>query len=429
LYFFSPQAKFIREKYQPSTAQEYHLLAKDLGLKKKYKKAEEAAFQALRLNPRFAKAYMDLGNIYHETGSYIKAIKMYLEALQNIGDDRANLEVLYFDLGSVLVRERRQEASWEYLRKALAMRDYLGSDVWKDSPQEFTYFVLKNDQEGFRRNFLKQKGLPPEVAMRLRRIRGFLFWGRKAKAIAECREYLRDNFGSLYCEYFYELLASVLSKKGEFLQSNQILDKLSKADLPTYRYAWIEHLYGYNCFRLGQYGCALVHLQKVLRKDEDYYAIQGVYHLIFRIISRNANPIVLPFLNDRYLPMNYASWVKHMYAVKFVKAKRPQAALRLLDSIITQHKTYRQLDKVMFLKSKILIDQDKLSLAESVLRGLIKQSKNPAMKSFARLSLAYIYEKKGEYKLSFKEYLDSGILAVVIIMQTLGVLALSVVGV
>ena len=115
-----------------------------------YKNAILAARKSLKINPKFAKAYLDLGNSYENIGEYERAEKMYLQALKYVGKDTSNKEVALWNLGNIYKKMGKGELSWKYFRKAYKIRDYLKKiGSWDVEPGNIIWYVAYNNKKEF----------------------------------------------------------------------------------------------------------------------------------------------------------------------------------------------------------------------------------------------------------------------------------------
>jgi len=248
----------------PKTAQGYHLLAKSLGLKGKYKEAEAAAIKALAIDNKFVKAYMDLGNIYQEQGDLYKAEWAYRQALKYAGNDTINLEVIYFDLGGMYTAKGDAENGWAYLRKAYEMKSYILKD-WNVRPSLILSYVANNNKDGFQR-YMQHKVWE--------RMDKDLLSNRFEKVIADCEQFLKDSPNSKDAYLFKEFLASALIRAGRYKEAREKLNEMLNLSIPKKDKIWVKRNLAYSFYLQKDYAKALEELSDIMDNYSDYKSPQ-----------------------------------------------------------------------------------------------------------------------------------------------------------
>jgi membrane protease YdiL (CAAX protease family)/tetratricopeptide (TPR) repeat protein len=242
------------------TAQNYHILSKSFIAQGRYIEAEDSALSALTIDPKFAKAYADLGSIYSKTANFIKAKKFYQRALEHTGDDRLNSEFIHYNLGEVCEREKQIDQSWQYYRKSFQMKSILGVHLWKNQPRSAAYYVTKDDKKGFTDYIKKGEDLPKEVSQATAKLKFDLLLHRYSKVAQDCRQYLNDNPDSRYSYLFLEHLAAALGGMKEYVPADNILTKLESLELSLEDKNWIRQMRVYNFFSQKRYEEAVKYL-------------------------------------------------------------------------------------------------------------------------------------------------------------------------
>lgn len=261
----------------PQTTQGYHNLAKACLNKGKYREAEAYAKKALALNDRFAKAYIDLGNIYFEMGNYLKAEREFRKALAYIGDDKTNREIIYYNLGVTYKREGDSDKSWHFYRQAYQMKASLGKEFWSDEPSEVSYYVTKNDRDGFVKRLEGLQDLPKELYKRDIQLRLYAFFHQYRKIISTCEQYLRDNPHSRYTYLFLEHLISALIETGNYATATVKLEELKALSLTKVHQEWVEDTQLYNLYAQKKFNEALEYVDFLTKTKGRRYLKTALY--------------------------------------------------------------------------------------------------------------------------------------------------------
>jgi tetratricopeptide (TPR) repeat protein len=284
----SNQAKRVfspREfRYEQNDAQSLHLRAKSLIKQGRYKEAEIWAQKSLQAKENYYRAYMDLGVVYSSRGDFIKAEEVFKKALQYIGNDTFDLEIIYGDLGLIYLVERRFDAAWDYLCKAYKRKTFLGNDFWSDSRLKF---VIENNRVEFLKQVENDNKFPLEISQRLNRLRRLL--GINNNEVArDCQQYLSDNPGSVYSYAFRALFVSALFRKGEYEKSLEQLRMVEfEKNLPASYIPWVKVMYAFIYDKLGETQKALDYLNDVIANYPNYKSISRANELLERIKSGN----------------------------------------------------------------------------------------------------------------------------------------------
>jgi tetratricopeptide (TPR) repeat protein len=263
-------------------AQAWHLRAKSLIKHGKYKEAEAIAQKSLSIDDKFHRAYMDLGVIYSSNGDYVKAEKAFSLALQFIGNDTFDLEIIYADLGLMCLVEKRFNEAWDYFRKAYERKTYLGNDFWADTRLKY---VIKDDRNKFIEQATNDKGLPHKLDRRKKRIRALL--GRDNDAvIRDCEQFILDNPGSVYTYVFRSLLVPAFLRKGEDEKALEQLKMVESQDLPDYYIPWVKHTYAYIYDKKGEKQRAIDYLKDIIANYPAYESLAEIKEMLARLESK-----------------------------------------------------------------------------------------------------------------------------------------------
>jgi len=156
LYIDNLKSRFFKNKEHPSQATFKRSLI-HYQICKKYieegnlNKAEFECKKAIKINPSFAKAYMNLGVVYYKRGEFKLAEEEFKKALKNIGKDIYNKAIIYYNLGTVYKNLKDLDKSWECFKKSYQLKSEVlekhGSgwlvDALKDNNKEKFKWILK----------------------------------------------------------------------------------------------------------------------------------------------------------------------------------------------------------------------------------------------------------------------------------------------
>ncbi|MDD5513494.1 MAG: CPBP family glutamic-type intramembrane protease [Candidatus Omnitrophica bacterium] len=392
---------------------EYRRLAKELIRSGDYPQAEAAIKKAIELDNGFARAYIDLGVIYTETGNYILAQSAYQRSLDYVGKDKVNREIANFNLGMAYYRERDAEESWVFLRRALAMNSYLNSPVyWKNSPDEPTYYVIHNDKTGFKRFFSELEGLPPEIHRLDSRIRDYYSRGNPDKVISLSLAYLEGNPDSYYTYLFLEHLASAFIRKAEYANSLAALQQLEDMSLEEKDAVWVRYTQAYNFYQLGKYRQALEYLSGIKKDFPDYYPGTDFYSLSRLILQQDRGGFTRELLANPDFPREYGQWLQYNLARIHYEQKRYSRALEILNGLLADRPSRGYEKLALQLKAEILYkERDSLS-AEETLKQIVAIFPQSREARSAHYWLSRIYYEKGDFSASYLALFNSGLLAV-----------------
>ncbi|MBA7537012.1 Photosystem I assembly protein Ycf3 [subsurface metagenome] len=109
-----------------------------------YPRAEEEFKYAIYLDPRFIKAYSDLGLLYFEKGNYDEAIEQWKRILEIEPNSTENYVVLA-NLGEVYQKKGMPDKALEYFLKALQLVPD-GSPIIKEIEEDI-YNIYKSNLE------------------------------------------------------------------------------------------------------------------------------------------------------------------------------------------------------------------------------------------------------------------------------------------
>lgn len=390
--------------YRPAaedSPQTYHLRAKTLIHRGRYRQAEILARRALRYDERFAKAYMDLGSAYTGLGEYIRADKAYQKALEYLGDDKNNLEIIYYDLGGVWERERNAAKAWRYFEKAYAMKSFLPEErYWKDDPQLLVSYVKKGDREGFARSLAQEKLFPAEVRARMKRMNRLLGTGRYQQVLEECRAYVADNPGSRYAPVFYGYEVSALGKQRKYAEALGALGKLNLSWLPEEEAAWFKHLYAYLLLRLGRYNEAFVYIYDLFRNHPEYGPSRQLYPLILEMVRKGAD---FPLQSQENAPAR----LKEMLAMAFYSARKFDRALEYAEDLIARHPDYKGYRDMLFSRAMLLREKGEGRRARALLEEFVAAYPADRNTPAAYMQLSQLYAEESDYGRSYEAFMHS----------------------
>ncbi|MDD4955219.1 MAG: tetratricopeptide repeat protein [Candidatus Omnitrophica bacterium] len=275
LYRYNPS----ETKSYAKDAQSLHLQAKSLIRQKKYKEAETYAQKSLEAKSNFYRAYMDLGVIYTSYGDYIRAEKLFKKALEFVGNDTFDLEIIYADLGLIYLVERRFNDSWDYLRMSYERKNYLGDDFWDDKRLKY---VPTNNKTGFIEQNENNTKLPREIRERRNRLDALLGVNNE-EIVRNCEQYLKDNPGSVYDYVFRSLLASALYRRGEYEKSYEQLKIVESEKIPENYIPWVKLMYGYLYKQKGERQKAISYFRDVIVNYPDYEAAGQAKQMLLKL--------------------------------------------------------------------------------------------------------------------------------------------------
>jgi tetratricopeptide (TPR) repeat protein len=269
----------VRYQQEPSDAQSLHMRAKILIKQGRYREAEIEAQKSLAAKENFYRAYMDLGVVYSSYGDYIKAQIAFKNALEYIGNDTFDLEIIYGDFGLIYLVERRFNEAWEYLRKAYERKVHLGEDFWDDPRLKY---VIENDKNQFIKQAENDKRLPGEIFERRKRLDALLGTDNDA-VIKDCEQYIEDNPGSVHTYLFRSLLAAALYREGEYEKTRAQLKIIESEKLPDDYIPWVKIMYAYLYEQAGEKQKAIEYLKDIIAHYPEYEAIGQAKEMLERI--------------------------------------------------------------------------------------------------------------------------------------------------
>ncbi|NLE64655.1 MAG: tetratricopeptide repeat protein [Elusimicrobia bacterium] len=234
LFLDSPESRLTRQ-HSSKDANYFYRLSKVYDQQKDYRKVLEAAQRAVEIDPDFGKAHIMLGVALIERGEFRRAMGVFESAREKIKNDPSNLAVINVNLGVIHWKERNPELSWEYYNKALPWKASVDRDAWIDSPRKNTYYVERNDKEGFMELYRQSHkgeaawGWPEQLKARHREATTDSWWpGSREKRYRENKEMFFKNIGSPY-DYVYAAIFSVtLRQMGRWEEAVKVLRWMEK---------------------------------------------------------------------------------------------------------------------------------------------------------------------------------------------------------
>lgn len=268
----------------PQTAYDYYQLGKKWELGGQYDRAEVALTKSLKMDPRFGKAYLMMGVLQNEKANYASAIVYFQKSIEFLkGSDKANEAIAYYDLGHAYEQLGDGANAWTYFREAYARQSYMSPHLWPDKAQKNVYYVIHNDEQGFKERLRSQSDRLPEAVQR--RINRYRSEGSAGKYVKDAQQYLADNPGSPYADEFRKFLVSGLLYKGRAQEALEHIQQLNAARLSDNDWAWLKYMRALAHKDLHQYDLALNDLDDLLYGDNRYYSQDILLHeksLVFK---------------------------------------------------------------------------------------------------------------------------------------------------
>jgi len=274
--------------YFANTAQGHHLIAKLFIKEGKYVKAKEATDKALALNNKFAKSYLDLGNIYIYLYENDKAERAYFTALKHIKGDSANQAIILQNLGNIYLTYGLADKSWEYYKKSYLIKSYTKPTSWA---KEYLAFIPKNDKAGFityvHKNFRDynyseilhiKKILEKEL-----RKKNYPYIKSKSK------KYLSEKRYSKYSYLILNVLVTALIENDEIPIADQEIKLFEKKKNNNSKIAFLKHHMAYTLNKNKYYDSALHYSNEIIFKNKGYDDILKVYNLASKIHKTKGN--------------------------------------------------------------------------------------------------------------------------------------------
>ncbi len=132
--------------------------------RKDYRSASIAAQKCLSIDPKFYRAYMNLGVVYSVQKNYLLADEVFKSALRYVNldpvDRAVDTERIYFNLGWNDLALKNIEQSWSNFRMAYNLRVNFNSYLWKNDKHGILKYVVEDDRVGFTEaahNFMNHK--------------------------------------------------------------------------------------------------------------------------------------------------------------------------------------------------------------------------------------------------------------------------------
>ena len=175
---------------------------------------------------------------------------------------------------------------------------------------------------------------------------------------------------------------------------------------------------------------SLLRLQNVIKQSRSKISDASSYLFIGNIFEDLRGRIPPDLLHQPGLSKDYVNWTKYRLADIYFRQKEYNLALNYLKSILKAPAGYERNDRVLYLQSQIYGKKEDRVRELNSLYELIRRYPASWYANFAHMQLGVIYEKKGEYVISFKEYLKSGVLPFLAVLNfvAMSLLALLVFG-
>ncbi len=137
---FSPRNQKARASF-------YYFDGKKLLLQGKYQHAKTKFQHALRLNPDYSQAHINLGVCYFKEGNYNEAVKSFKAALKKIcNDTHYNIPIINHNLGAAYTEMGEIGLAWDYYMKAYKSDP---SSFNKEKEQWLVAQLEQNNKEEF----------------------------------------------------------------------------------------------------------------------------------------------------------------------------------------------------------------------------------------------------------------------------------------
>ena len=121
--------------------------------RKDYKAADLAAKKCLSIDPKFYRAYMNLGVVYSVQKNYLLADEVFKAALRYVNldpvDRAIDTERIYFNLGWNDLALKNIEQAWINFRMAYSLRVSFNNFLWKDDNHGILKYVAEDNKAGF----------------------------------------------------------------------------------------------------------------------------------------------------------------------------------------------------------------------------------------------------------------------------------------
>lgn len=132
--------------------------------RKDYRSASIAAQKCLSIDPKFYRAYMNLGVVYSVQKKYLLADEVFKSALRYVNldpvDRAVDIERIYFNLGWNDLALENIEQAWGDFLMARSLRVNFNSYLWKDDKHGILKYVVEDNKVGFieaAHNFINRK--------------------------------------------------------------------------------------------------------------------------------------------------------------------------------------------------------------------------------------------------------------------------------
>ncbi len=280
LYYDSNPERVIK----PTTAYGFYRQGRAFEDNEQPLKAKSAYEQSLRLDPHAYKSAISLGALVFRNGDYILAEHYLRQAMPLTGNDKANLEITFYDLGLTLWREYKTKEAWDVLNKAHAMKKALDKpNFWPNDPKDPVFYVGQHDYAGFERT-VKECVWPNEINKRSHQLQDWSRWHDYKHVLQDCQAYLKDNPSSRYVYFFKEYMAFAYAETGQMEKSFPLLNELEHMNLQDDELSWIKFRLIENFITLKDYTHALTMLDQMAqqhRYDDRHIqtSLAEIYHL------------------------------------------------------------------------------------------------------------------------------------------------------
>ncbi|MDD5348554.1 MAG: CPBP family glutamic-type intramembrane protease [Candidatus Omnitrophica bacterium] len=415
---------------QPTTWREYHREAKGLLTAGKFREAALTEKAALSLDPAAYKSSIDLGSAYIQTGDFIKAIAMLKKAEKLVAlypQDRANLEVVYYNLGLAYVLERKPDQAWQYLRKAFAVDTGAGRNrSWSQDSNPGFSFVPQDDFQGFRKQVEEDTAVPHMLQKRVRSLTAEFHAKRYERVVMAGRDYLADNPGTIHAFWFGNLIIKSLNAQGRYPESLEELDLLGKTASDAGARRYLDVLRARTLVLAREYKQAFESLLKLQgRREYDEWSRGEILEILRLIVKGTHGALDTSGWEEAVFPGRIKAGLWRELARHYYDGNDGSRAEQYVDMALAEDARETD-DKSPALElyqfaGTIYDEKEDFSKAKDLWEGFIRRHPDAKTAGLARLSLMQIEMRRGDYAAAFHNLKRSQLSMIVLLATLLGI--------